>query len=54
MGGGYSDAPPPPFVREALIATVNNPDYSLNQYTRGAVSEYDFNNKNNNSNVMLI
>ena len=41
LGQGYSDAPPPPFVREALVATVNNPDYSLNQYTRGAVSDCD-------------
>lgn len=39
LGQGFSDAPPPPFVREALIATVTNPNYALNQYTRGAVSE---------------
>ena len=39
LGQGFSDAPPPPFVREALLATLNNPNYELNQYTRGAVSE---------------
>lgn len=39
LGQGFSDAPPPPFVRDALLATINNPDYStLNQYARAAVS----------------
>lgn len=47
LGQGYSDAAPPPFVRDALIATVTNPNYGLNQYTRGAVSDSDlyYNNK---------
>lgn len=37
MGQGFSDAPPPQFVRDALNATINNPNYLLNQYARAAV-----------------
>lgn len=38
MGQGFSDAPPPQFAQDALNATVNNPNYLLNQYARAAVS----------------
>lgn len=37
MGQGFSDAPPPQFVHDALNATINNPNYLLNQYARAAV-----------------
>lgn len=38
LGQGYSDAPVPQYIVDALTTTLNNPNYLLNQYTRGFVS----------------
>lgn len=38
LGQGFSDGPVPQYIIDALAATLNNPNYLLNQYTRGFVS----------------
>lgn len=38
FGQGFSDGPVPKFMIDALNVTINNPNYLLNQYARGFVS----------------
>lgn len=38
LGQGFSDAPVPQYIVDALTTTLNNPNYLLHQYTRGFVS----------------